>query len=34
MVKKPPKAESDNKPEEKPKVGIIIKLIKCILIHL
>lgn len=28
MVKKPPKAESDDKPEEKPKVGVIIQSIK------
>lgn len=29
MVKKPPKAESDDKAEEKPKVGIVMKLIRC-----
>lgn len=31
MVKKSPKAESDDKPEEKPKVGLIIEIIKCAL---
>lgn len=28
MVKKPPKTESDDKLEEKPKVGVLIKAIK------